>query len=338
VPRCFLGDDLDAYLDDIVTDLLKILKHPSSDVEQNDALGLICILAIQRFSEFDSFARTIIEQFVQGLRGTPFLFYTVAFIASIGLSANNAKEAVVSKYVELLTNKRSRNIEFTPNVISECLEGLSLMLSVLPVATVIEKFFDDISHIIRRHLMYSQAFILSSVVDLVAIVHECMRVGGTRIPVNMDEFCDKFCEIFKDLPCKVSTRADRRALIQQCREVEKGFGGDVKKTKLGLNVMRTIWRGGHTEFVTIYGFRKHIALAAVRRVVGDRFLQQMSHNVFLHQLFEITKAKNDMDYSALEMCATHERNLRRAARNRVRGRALARERDKKADVDGVAFK
>jgi hypothetical protein len=41
-----------------------------------------------------------------------------------------------------------------------------------------------------HHLLYSQAFSLSSLVDLVAIVRKGMKAIATAVPVDVDEFGD----------------------------------------------------------------------------------------------------------------------------------------------------
>jgi hypothetical protein len=318
----FLAEDLDANLNDMVSDLMCIIANPFVQSEHDEALTLLCNACVQRFTDFDGYARAIINDLLPALADVApdqtFRLFSIAFIASFGLLADDAKQAVLARYVQILGNRRSRGVDFSPPMITEALKGLALMLSMAPAPLVAVDMFEDIYGVIDKALKSSKTKVLTAALDCVPVVFEA--IGEVEEPA-MDglQFAGNFAGKFRELPGQVQKKADQKAVNSKCNQIRKVFDGDENSIEIVLN----------SQVVTIAGDRRLTVLAAIRRISGDHFQQQMSENQFFHEYFgfELMTLR-----TALREKARLKDEIRydRAVSKQERKKAIAKQRKQKS--------
>jgi hypothetical protein len=297
ISELFIPVEIDSELNAITSRLLLIIE--SSPLEHDDVLFLLCRLCLQQCSQFDPYAKSIIAGLLPRLdRGDSLELFAVAFIVSFGLADEEVdlKLEIIGRYLDLLSRDKSN---------ADCLNGLTPMLAVFDPEDCVGVLFERIMDTIDRCLMWAEDVILSTVVDMVAVIHE----GLLKIqhpPIDIQKFTGRFVATLR----KLQKKHKQMALAQRCREVEQQFNGKIMTTEFGLS----------DQILTITGARHHVALLPIQRACGDQFQQQMFQNRFTHLFFG----------NRVAVRAERAKSSRR--RQRARKVALAAQRQQKDDL------
>jgi hypothetical protein len=285
----FVDDLIDPYLRDLTTSLLAIVSDPFSPSEHDDALSLLCLLCLQRFSSFDPYARVVISELLPGMDSLNAndiaQFFAVSFLASFGLSSIDSQLPVLTRILSLLRNKKVHAVELSGRMIAELTRGLNVMLAVLPPTVCGSQLYEQIAPVVDVLLGSSKRKVLFSALDTLAIVYESL-VAVERlledgepvdVPMTVVQFTGDYANKFRKLPSQLAKKADQRAVQERCDELRALFDGAENSEEIVLN----------SQVVTVVGERKRTAVDAFRRVAGAYFQQTMTDNAHVHRFLGV---------------------------------------------------
>ena len=266
---------ISSIMNEVMSAISDSITSPQRRDEYESALIVVCLLALNSFSRFESFSPVFINDVLPTLpeitREHSLAFFALAFIVSFGVKSKVTCLQVFDQYVELMLNKKSRSVEFTTDVIVEIARGLKLMLSVFPSSVAAVTHREVIERVIDQLLSSTNPNVLVAGVNLIPVVYESI-VQELEDPAEHSLFVGKYQGKVKDLPLQVTKKADQKTVRNASSIVEGYLDGELLEDKLTLN----------SQIVPIEGPRHLTFVEAIRRVTKTHFQEQMCTNVNVH--------------------------------------------------------
>jgi hypothetical protein len=311
-----------------------------TESEQKEAFVAVCNLCRQLFSGFERFAATVIEAIRPNLAhlapGCEFQLWAIAFLAAFSFSPESGVPAsVLSDIVNLMKNKKARSADFTREMMVEGICGMSILLSVIPVQTIVSDFLDDVREIADRRLASKKPDAVFAALDTLLVVHDVL-VQYTTIAEEdcVDEaeellrtFTNGYKEKFHALSRLSGKKADQKLIRKKCSEVARILDGKVHSVEIVLN----------SQTIQISGARNVTAYNAIRRVSGSRFQEQMTGNTAIQEFFGIEvmpsvevkkmKRKYHWEFQRARVASKQQNEWTRAAQRGKKERAAVDEED-----------
>ncbi|OHS98664.1 hypothetical protein TRFO_34883 [Tritrichomonas foetus] len=283
----YLGyEDLQPYLDDTVNCLHGPIMDRASRAEHDEALGVLCNLAMNTFAEFEPFLRVFLNDIMPTLSDMheeeSFRFFAIAFAVSLSVSHQDLCLNVIKKLISLMMNKKSRTTDFTPEMLAECLKAICLLAATFEDQVVAETLLADLQGLLDLAISNHKPLVILAALDLVPIIYEAIVTNEIQNPtengvsvVASKQFAAKYKTKLASLGQDLPKKADQKAVFQKTQEINNIFDGETVEEELTLN----------NQNVTISGVRPVYILQAIRRVTRVHFQNQMSENLDVQNLF-----------------------------------------------------
>jgi hypothetical protein len=287
----YFGEEIEDAASSILTALNNSLTdHCGPGPEHTEALVAVCNLSLQFFSSFELYATTIIDELLPTIAslsaGCDFRIWAIQFLAAFSFTPESTvPRTVLAQILNLLTNKKARGAEYTPEIMIEGIRGLNLLLATLPVEIIVSEFLDNVLAFVDHRLTSKKPAMVLAALDTVLIVHEVLVKYGDaaeegeamEAEARLKLFLGAYQQKFNGLSKQAVKKNDQKMIKSRCSEIVKIFDGETCEEELILN----------SQTKVISGPRDVTALAAIRRLAGSRFEQQMSGNPAIHQYFDI---------------------------------------------------
>ena len=285
----FIGPDLGDLAQDIFDSLVEPITSPVSKAEHDEALAVICNLALNQYRDMEENSLTLLDEVMPTISSTTternFRFFAIAFATGFTISNNEKCEAVLSRFLELITNKKKRTVQFEPETIAEILGAVSLLLSILPSTVCVGSLAESIANAIDIALGSQKVEILSAALDVLPIIYECIdEVENSENPeeeeysAKASHFANKYKNKIMNLSEKLEKKADQKAIASKVQSILEFFEtGDLIET-ITIN----------EQDIDMDGARKVKIIDAIRRVTKHHFATMISQNTGIHDSLGFT--------------------------------------------------
>lgn len=283
----YLGEDLEPLVNDFIEQIVPVITENASREEHDAALFVACSFCIQLLGEFESYAMTLLNEFMPTLADVDadcaLIFFALAFLTAFGVNTEETCIRVLKRFIQLVMNKKTRGVEFSPVMIMEAVDGITLMLAAFPASACISNL-SEIEALIDRCMDSQKGKVIISALDLLLVVWDCMQEyeneiedesEGRQFMADTKRFLGKYNGKMEQLPRQVAKKAQQRVVRERCEEIQEVMSGS-KPCQLEATF--------NDQSITIEGARKLCLVNALKRVLQHHFAQQMSDNVRIHEL------------------------------------------------------
>jgi hypothetical protein len=335
----YMGEDLEDMASSLVSGLANLFTtHYASRAEHDEAFTAACNLALQFFSGFEVFATTIIENIFPTLADLPsgcdFRFWALPFLAAFSFPVESTVPGtLLSEIINLLTTKSARGVRYTPEVIIEGIRGVNLLLSVIPVDTIVADFMNAALELVDRRLLSKKPEVVLAALDTLLVLHDALvqhcnatePEDSAEAEERLTAFIGSYRQKFIAFSMERVKSADQKMIKTRCAEIVKIFDGKSEDSdEITLNSQR----------VLLSGFRNVTVVNAIRRVSASRFEQQITANTAIHQLLGITlKSKPEVEKFKKDHRAEIQQSRVTSKRANEKKRAGQRKKKEAMDVE-----
>lgn len=332
----FLGENLEPFVDQLIEGLEYCIDQKFSRIEHDDALAAICNLCLQRMNDFESCAMVVLNNLMPDLPNLEaeyvFRLFSLAFLTSFGITSQEICMRVLTRFMDLLRNKKGRNVEFTPNMIKECLGGINIMLSAFPCHICTKTVLKDLDTILDKCMSSSKPKVLMASLETILIVNDSLkkyeeemlvRDEGDELDAVVAEakiFINKYRGKMTQIHQQVEKKADVKDVKSKCDEIERMIDGESDDT---LDIVL------NNQQVHIEGARHICLVNAIKRISQQHFQQQMSDNPMVHEMlgYELLtrqtatvlkkKYKEDIKHDRAQTKKENQRAIAKKRRNKT---------------------
>ena len=316
----YIGKELDEYKIDFFDAIMKLIIDPISKPEHDEALGVMCNLALSLADGFEDQTNEFIDEIMPTISATTaqnsFRLFTVAFTAGMSITNNETLERILCAFIDLLLNKKQRKVEFESETIAELINGCAFLLSVLPEETFTESLEQDLERAIDIAFSSQKVDVLLASLNVLPVVYECMENSG--IPVS--RFVEKYKSKVMSINGKLDRKTDQKLVsskAQQIRDI-------IVNGKMSETIVV------EEQDVDLDGAKTLTIIAALRRITKHHFLAVLSQNTRIHQSLGIEleatnvvlmqKKKDKKNTVRERVLSTKDREMKLANQRRIKER------------------
>ena len=323
----YIGPDLGELVQDIFGSLVGPITEPASQQEHDEALTVICNLALNSYRDMEEEAFTFLDEIMPTLPGTlteqNYRFFAVAFVAGFTISSNEKCEAVLSRFLELIINKKKRGVTFEGETVAAIINGCSLLLSILPSTVCVGKLGATIAQAIDVAFSSQKLEVLLAALEALPIIYECIAECEHAdleedYEADAGHFAAKYKNKILTLADRVEKKQDQKIIRTKVDDIIGYFNGDEITETVTLN----------EQDIELDGPRKVFISGAIRRVTGHHYALMMSQNIGIHNAlgFELKATHHVLQQKKKVKKQTERERLQSTKERQMR---LANERKKK---------
>jgi hypothetical protein len=279
----FIGPDLEELGHQIFEALLEPITSPVSKEEHDEALAALCNLALNQYRDMEEDSMDFLDKVMPTIAETPternFRFFAIAFASGFTISCNEKCEAVLSRFLELITNKKKRTVKFEPATIAEIIDAIALLLSILPSTVCVGRIGEQIASAIDIAFESRKFEILTAALDALPVIYECIdeaeRTANPEeeeVSATAKHFVNRYKNKIVNLPEKLEKKSDQKAIASKVQSILEFFEtGEIVET-ITLN----------EQEVDLDEARKITIIDAIRKVTRQHFSNMVSQNTGIH--------------------------------------------------------
>jgi hypothetical protein len=279
----FIGPDLAELGDQIFETLVEPITSPVSKEEHDEALFALCNLALNQYRDMERNCIALLDRIMPTIAETPternFRFCALAFASGFTIPCNEKCEALLSRYLELIINKKKRTIEFEQETIAEMIKAVALMISILPSTVCIGPIGEQIQEAMDITLESQNAEILTAALDTLPVIYECIDEAESAANPEEEEesagakhFINRYKNKIVNLAEKVEKKSDQRAIETKVQSVLEFFETGEMVETMTLN----------EQEVQFDEARKITIIDAIKKVTRQHFSNMVSQNTGIH--------------------------------------------------------
>ncbi|KAH0794420.1 hypothetical protein GPJ56_001713 [Histomonas meleagridis] len=279
----FIGEEIMQFLNNTVLALIETIKNPASKNEHDEALAVICNLSLNVFDEFESCAITLLNEIMPNLKNITeeqaFQFFAIAFTSSFSISHHDITIKVFNKLTDFITKKKSPN--FTPEMIANCISSIRLIISSLPVELVSTELYPNLTSILDNAFSTQKHKIIMASIPLFGIIYEILRSYEDEAEEKSEEitplskpFFDRYRPRLQNLSKSITKKDHKKEITNEVGQAIATINDDFDEEIILSH-----------QSVHIIGRRNNLKVSAIRRITRTYFLQQMTQNTRIHQMF-----------------------------------------------------
>ncbi|EAY19085.1 hypothetical protein TVAG_189760 [Trichomonas vaginalis G3] len=307
----YIGEDLEPHIQPIFDSLLQPITEPVSRQEHDEALLVMCNLALNTYDLMQEAAFSFLNELMPNL---PALTgdqtaraFAIAFVTGFSLPNAERCESVLARILELIANKKKRTVKFEPEVVVALINATALLLSILSSTVAVGKLAQNLADALDVALESKKSIILCAALDLIPIIYECIKEveefsDELKEQYNADSrhFAAKYRNKIENLEEKVDKKQDQKTIRTQVAKIIEFFDTNELTEEIMLA----------DQSVTIEGARKVCIVDAIRKVTRHHFASQMTENTGIHDAIEF-ELKN-------QSLRLHEKKKQKKETERVR--------------------
>lgn len=334
----FLGEELEPFVDELIEGLEYCIDQKFSRIEHDEALSAVCNMCLQRMNDFEPCAMVILNNLMPDLPNLEaeyvFRMFAIAFLTAFGITSQDTCMRVLNRFLELLKNKKGRNVEFTPNMIREGLAAINIMLSAFPTHICTKTVLKDIDLVLEKAMSSSKPKVLMTALETVLIVSDSLKKYEEEMLVRDDDeeldsvvaevkvFINKYRGKMTQIHLQVEKKADQKDVRSKCDELERIIDGEeADVVDIVLN----------NQQVHIEGARFICLANAIKRISQQHFLQQMSENPMVHEVLGYEWLQTRQVAKVLKKKYKEDIKQDRAQTKKENQRAIAKKRKNKTE-------
>ncbi|KAH0786501.1 hypothetical protein GPJ56_009572 [Histomonas meleagridis] len=327
----FIGEDILPFLNDTVTALIGPITNPVSKAEHDEALGVICNLALNTFEEFETFTNTILNELMPNLKNIAeeqsFRFFSIAFITSFTMSHHDVCIKVFNRFTDFIIKKKSPN--FTPAMIADCINAIELLVSSLPSDVVATELLPNLKSILETAFSVQKHKIILAAIPLFGVVYEALIDYENGVESEDESasssktFLFDFRPRLANLSKNIAKKEHKKTIGNEANAVISSIEDEIDEELVLAN-----------QTVHILGRRNNVKLSAIRRITKVHFLQQMTQNTKIHEMFGFQLMSHAQ---ALRIKKKYKGDIQRerTMNAKEREREIAKKRKKKDMKEGM---